>query len=39
MTERDIALIDELRTSESALVEFKQNNFDPKLEPTFLASQ
>ena len=24
-------MIDELRTSESALVEFKQNNFDPKL--------
>ena len=31
MIERDIALIDELCTSESALVEFKQNNFDPKL--------
>lgn len=31
MSERDVALIDELRASESTLVEFKQNNFDPKL--------
>ena len=31
MSERDIALIDELRTTESALVEFKKDNIDPKL--------
>ncbi len=31
MSERDIALIDELRASENALVEFKKNNSDPKL--------
>ncbi len=31
MNERDIALIDELRTAENALVEFKQNNCDSKL--------
>lgn len=31
MSERDIALVDELRTTENALVEFKQNNCDAKL--------
>mgnify|MGYP001454459246 FL=1 len=31
MSERDVALIDELRASENTLVEFKQNNFDPRL--------
>lgn len=31
MSERDIALIDELRTTENALVEFKKDNIDPKL--------
>lgn len=33
MKERDIALVDELRSqpSENSLVEFKRNNFDPKL--------
>ena len=31
MSERDIALVDELRTSENALVEFKHNNNDAKL--------
>ena len=31
MSERDIALIDELRTIENALVEFKKDNIDPKL--------
>ena len=31
MSERDIALIDELRTTENELVEFKKDNADPKL--------
>jgi ATP-dependent DNA helicase RecG len=31
MSERDVALIDELRTAENALVEFKHNNCDAKL--------
>lgn len=31
MSERDIALIDELRTTENALVELKKDNIDPKL--------